>query len=62
MEIYKKMYFAVFNSVTDALTALDEGDCDAAKSILQYAQSKAEEIYIEDSEEKTQLQQVPIIH
>ncbi len=56
------MYFAVFNSVTDALTALDEGDCDAAKSILQYAQSKAEEIYIEDSEEKTQLQQVPIIH
>lgn len=61
MDIYKIMYFAVFNLVTDALTALDEGDCDAAKSVLQYAQCKAEEIYIEISD-KTELQQAPITH
>lgn len=62
METYRKMYFALFNSVTDALTALDEGDCATAKSILQYAQSKAEEIYMEDFDEKTQAPQTPTIH
>ena len=46
-ELYKNMYLKLFNSVTDALTALDEKD-DAFKlsHILKQAQRECEEMYI----------------
>ena len=46
-EIYKNMYLKLFNSVTNALTTLDEKD-DVFKisHILKEAQRECEEIYI----------------
>ena len=46
-EMYKSMYIKLFNSVTDALTALDKNsDFFKLSCILKYAQSECEEIYI----------------
>lgn len=46
-EMYKSLYHKMFNSVTDALTTLDEKD-DIFKMayILKQAQRECEEIYI----------------
>ena len=45
--MYKNMYLKLFNSVTDALTTLDEKE-DAFKTsrILKQAQRECEEMYI----------------
>ena len=46
-EMYKSMYFKLFNAVTDALTTLDEKDDIFKMSyILKQAQCECEEIYI----------------
>ena len=46
-QVYKNMYLKLFNSITDALTTLDEKD-DIFKMahILKQAQCECEEIYI----------------
>lgn len=43
---YRRPYTIVFNGVTDALAALDRGDCALAQAILVQAQQDAEEAYI----------------
>ena len=43
MEMYQKMYYHLFNAVTDALEA---NDIDSIKSLLIKAQQQTEEIYI----------------
>ena len=43
MDMYKKMYYHLFNAVTDAL---EENDIEKMKKILVNAQQKTEEIYI----------------
>ncbi len=48
MDLYKKMYFRLFNYVT---TALEESDIKAMKEILKNAQIETEEMYIEGEEE-----------
>ncbi|MBR0534765.1 MAG: hypothetical protein IIX14_00140 [Clostridia bacterium] len=48
MSVYKKMYLSLFNSVTDAL---EENDVEKIKQILIDAQIKAEEMYIQSSDE-----------
>ena len=48
MEELPRYYLALFNGVTDALEALEQGDCQRAKALLIAAQQQAEELYIED--------------
>ena len=38
MEIYKKMYYRLFNAITDALAALEQQNFGTAAEILRQAQ------------------------
>ena len=49
MPDYKKMYFHLFNTMTDILTALEENNIDTAKQLIQQAQCDTEELYIMDA-------------
>jgi hypothetical protein len=46
MNLYKTMYLGLFNAVTDALNALEQGDSKTAREVLILAQQRAEEVYI----------------
>ncbi|MEA4955937.1 MAG: hypothetical protein VB096_10590 [Pseudoflavonifractor sp.] len=50
MDLYRKLYFTLFNSLTDALEALEIKNYGRAKEILQKAQQNAEEQYLEQEE------------
>ncbi len=43
LELYKKMYYMIFNAVTDVIEITDN---DISKHILIKAQQDAEEIYV----------------
>ena len=43
MDMYQKMYYRLFNAVTDSL---EENDVDIIKSLLIKAQQETEEMYI----------------
>ena len=43
MEMYKKMYYTLFNAITDAI---EEEDKEKAVEILKNAQIETEEIFI----------------
>lgn len=45
-EIYKQMYYKLFNSVSDAISALRRGETLQAHDILIKAQQNSEEMYI----------------
>ncbi len=49
--MFKRMYFMLFNRITDAITAMERGDTERARTILLRAQQDAEKVYIEASEE-----------
>lgn len=44
--IYKKLYFWLFNAMTQALEELGRGNISGAKRILEQAQIQAEELFI----------------
>lgn len=44
---YQKLYTVIFNTVTDALNALDEQNAGQAKEILRAAQQATKERYID---------------
>ncbi len=46
MEVYQKMYTALFNAVTDALENIEAQNYGDAKDLLIAAQQQAEDIYI----------------
>ena len=46
MPDYKKMYYILFNAVTDALEQLSHGRPESAEEILRAAQLRTEEMYI----------------
>ena len=48
---YTKMYFHLFNAMTDALRALEENDPARAAQILISAQQWGEDAYLEISDE-----------
>ena len=48
--IYKEMYLTLFRSVTTALEIMEQQNYGTAKKILQAAQQKAEDLYIEQAE------------
>lgn len=45
-EIYKQMYYKLFNHVSDAIDALDKKDFSHAQNILINAQQQTEEMFI----------------
>ncbi len=45
---YKKLYFQMFNAMTDALTAMESLNYGLAGEILKKAQIEAEEAHIAD--------------
>ena len=53
MEIYKKMYFHLFNAVTDALAQMERQNFGAAAELLVQAQQACEEIYLDAEDEET---------
>ena len=48
---YKKLYYHLFNAVTDAIQAMEQQNYGQATALLIVAQQEAEEMYI--SEEGT---------
>ena len=52
MRPFKKMYFHLFNAITDALKALEERDYENTKKILIAAQQWGENAYIEKPKKK----------
>lgn len=49
--LYKKLYYMMFNGTTDALEELEKQNYGSAKEILRSLQQKAEELYLTESEE-----------
>ena len=47
MADYKKMYYRLFNRVTDALCELEKNKYETARELLKEAQRETEEMYIE---------------
>ena len=45
---YSKLYFHLFNAVTDALQAMEQQNYGQASSILMSAQQETEEMYLDD--------------
>ena len=45
-ELYRKLYFTMFNGVTDALDAIDAQNFGVAGEILRKSQQDAEELYL----------------
>lgn len=43
---FQKMYFVLFNAITDALAEIDAMNFGTARELLRQAQIKSEEIYI----------------
>ena len=52
---YKKMYFHLFNAITDALRDMENGDPSSAGRRLIRAQQETEEMYISADEEPAEL-------
>ena len=48
MKDYKKMYFILFNTITDAIALFQKCQPLEAVEILKTAQRQTEEMYIED--------------
>ena len=49
-ELYKNLYFHLFNQITDALEALEEQNFGKVREILIRAQRDAEETYLNAGE------------
>ncbi len=50
MNVYKKMYFTLFNAFTDAMEQMEAHQFDLALLTLERAQKDAEELYMEEGE------------
>ena len=50
MEIYKKMYYRLFNGVTDALEAIEQQNFGTAAQLLRDTQSECEEIFLDKAD------------
>ena len=48
MPDYEKLYFYLFNRMTDVLECIEKNDYEQAKEIIIKAQQEAEELYMED--------------
>ena len=48
--MYQKMYYQLFNAITDALEALAQKNYGQAEELLKTAQQASEEFYLEQDE------------
>lgn len=48
--MYQKMYYTLFNAMTDALQAMSEQNYGTAREILEKVQQAAEEIFLDTDE------------
>ena len=48
--LYRELYYLLFNRITDAIWALDEGKTEGAREILCQAQRDAEDRYLVSGE------------
>lgn len=46
---FQKMYFCLFNTITDALWAIEKQDFARAQAILIQAQQRTEALYLDES-------------
>ena len=51
MELYRELYFHLFNAVTDAIAQLDALNYGAAREILTNAQIEAEDRFLNAEED-----------
>lgn len=49
--MFKRLYFMLFNRITDAIIAIERGDAEQARAVLIRAQRDAEESYVDGTEE-----------
>ena len=54
MTDYKKLYYTLFNRITDALEELEQRDYGQAAETLKSAQLETEELYIEAGEKSAE--------
>lgn len=47
MKVYEKMYYHLFNAITDALEALEGRNYGRAEELLKSAQQESEELFLE---------------
>ena len=47
--MYKKMYYVLFNAITDSLEQMEEKNYGQAEAILKDAQRRAERLYMESA-------------
>ena len=52
MPDYEKMYFLLFNAITDALENIADCNYGAARDLLIFAQQQTEELYIGAEDER----------
>lgn len=50
-ELYKQLYFYLFNRITDSIELLSSGEVDKAAEALISAQQTAEEMYIDRTDD-----------
>jgi len=48
--MYQKMYYKLFNAMTDALQAMEAQNYGVAREIIETAQQQAEEIFLDEEE------------
>ena len=48
---YKKLYFHLFNTITDALQAIEQQNYGQASHLLITAQQETEEMYMDEDDE-----------
>ena len=51
LELYKKMYYHLFNAITDALAQINQQNYGMAVKRLKRVQKETEEMYIEAEDE-----------
>ena len=50
MRSYKKMYLYLFNTISESVDELEQGNAAAAENLLKEAQAEREELLIKDLE------------
>ena len=50
--MYRKMYYTLFNAITDALNAMEQQNYGQARALLVAAQQQSEEIFMDSDEDE----------
>ena len=50
--MYQKMYYTLFNAITDALAAMEQQNYGKARALLVDAQQQSEELFMDGKEDE----------